>query len=286
MTPQRDGATGLFRRRRPRRGFVERSVDALLDAMERSMQADRLASAGGLMQHVDPRAKVVGILALISAVALARKPGAVAMILAGSVLLALVSRLPLRDIAARAWGGTLVFTLALAVPALFLTPGRVIARGPAGLEMTETGARTAMMLVLRVETAVTLALILVISTPWARVLRALRVLHIPLVFVVILEMTNRFIHVLLQTAHEMFESRRSRRVGTLPAAEARRAMAWSGGVLLSKSLAISDEVYLAMQSRGFRGELRVLDEPRMRARDWAWLGAFAIATTAAVWWGR
>lgn len=270
----------------PHRGFVERSVDTLLGAMERSMQADRLASSGGLLQRIDPRAKVVGILALIAAVALARKPGVVAVMLAGSVLLALVSHLPLREIAARAWGSTLIFTLALAVPALFLTPGRVIAHGPGGLEMTDTGARTALMLLLRVETAVTLALLLVVSTPWARVLRALRVLHIPLVFVVILEMTNRFIHVLLQTAHEMFESRRSRRVGTLPAADARRVVAWSGGVLLSKSVAMSDDVYLAMQSRGFRGEVRVLDEPRMRPGDWAWLGAFAIATAAAIWWGR
>ena len=57
------------------------------------------------------------------------------------------------------------------------------------------------------------------------------------------------------------------------------------GALVSKSSALSEEVYLAMQSRGFRGEVHVADEFRMRASDWAALGAFAGLTTLFVWMG-
>ena len=60
----------------------------------------------------------------------------------------------------------------------------------------------------------------------------------------------------------------------------------SAGVLLSKSYRLSGEVYLAMQSRGFRGEVYVLDDFHMRGRDWMALAAFTALAAAAVWAGR
>jgi len=41
-----------------------------------------------------------------------------------------------------------------------------------------------------------------------------------------------------------------------------------------------------MQARGFRGEIRLLDELRMRPADWMQAAAFMGAATLAVWWGR
>ena len=80
-----------------------------------------------------------------------------------------------------------------------------------------------MLLVARVETAATLSVLLILCTPWSHVLKALRVLRVPVVFVVILGMTYRYILLLLQSAHDMFESRRSRMVGNW---RERNAVAW------------------------------------------------------------
>ena len=60
----------------------------------------------------------------------------------------------------------------------------------------------------------------------------------------------------------------------------------SSGVLLHKTLHMSGEVYLAMQARGFRGEVYVLDDFQMQARDWFASGAFAAVVTASVLLGR
>jgi energy-coupling factor transporter transmembrane protein EcfT len=60
----------------------------------------------------------------------------------------------------------------------------------------------------------------------------------------------------------------------------------SGGVLLSKTLEMGDQVFLAMQARGFRGEVRLLDEFRLRAWDYAAMIGFAAAAVAAVVAGR
>ena len=60
----------------------------------------------------------------------------------------------------------------------------------------------------------------------------------------------------------------------------------AAGVLLSRTFQLSGDVYLTMQSRGFRGEVYLLDDFRMRRRDWFALAAFAALTLAAIWAGR
>ena len=49
---------------------------------------------------------------------------------------------------------------------------------------------------------------------------------------------------------------------------------------------LSGDVYLAMQSRGFRGEVYLLDEFAMRRRDWTWLALFFALGAAALWIGH
>ena len=119
-----------------------------------------------------------------------------------------------------------------------------------------------MFLIMRAQTAATLSVLLVLCTPWSKVLKALRVLRLPTVLVVILGMTHRYIFLLLRSAHDMFKSRRSRTVGRLDGQEQRRAMTAGAGVLMSKTLQLSGDVYLAMRSRGFQGEVYLLDEFR------------------------
>lgn len=255
--------------------------------MERALYAEELAKADGLLQRLDPRVKVLGLLALIVSAALSRN---ILVILAGfaiAVTLALLSRVPLRTLATRVWIGALLFTGTLALPAIFITPGQVVYRLPL-LEwpVTAQGLGAAAYLITRVETAATLSLLLILCTPWTQVLKALRVLGVPTVFVVILGMTYRYIFVLLQTARDMFESRQSRAIGTLEAAERRRLAAASVGVLLGKSFQLSNEVYMAMVSRGFRGEVYTLDDFHMRPRDWLALTICAVLAALGFWLGR
>ena len=270
-----------------RRGFIERTVESLCEAMEHALQAEHVATGGGLLQRLDPRVKVAGLLALILASALSSRLQAIAAILVLAILLALFSRISFWTLATRVWIGAFAFTGAIAIPALFLTPGITAARLPGlGWTVTAQGLTTASFLILRVETAATLALLLVFTTPWNHVLKALRIFRVPVVFVVILGMTCRYILLMLETAHEMFESRRSRTVGVLNGQERRRLATASAGVLLGRTFQLSGDVYLAMQARGYRGEVYVLDDFQMTARDWSALAAFAAFTAAAVWAGR
>jgi cobalt/nickel transport system permease protein len=270
-------------KRRRSGGFIEDTIEALHGAMERFMYAETTAHAKGLLQCMDPRVKVVGLFSLVLVVALQSRLWAIASILLLASLLAAASLISIRVLAARIWLATVPFTTAIAVPALFLTPGIVIWRLPVlDWPVTLQGIHVAARLILRVVAAATLATLLVFTTPWMHVLKALRIFRVPVVLVVILGMTCRYILLLLETAHELFESRKSRTVGELTGAEHRRMAVANVGVLLSRTFQLSGDVYLAMQARGFRGEVYLLDDFQMKRRDWAALLIFlALAATSA-----
>ena len=270
-----------------RGGFIERTIDGLYLAMERALHAENSVAGGGLLQRLDPRVKVAGLFALILASALATRLWVIAAIFALAISLAALSLISIRMLAGRVWIGALTFTGAIAIPAVFLTPGVPVYHIP-GLNWTVTaqGLTTAGYLILRVETAATLALLLIFTTPWMHVLKALRIFRVPVVFVVILGMTCRYILLMLQTAHEMFESRKSRTVGAMTASEQRRMAISGASVLLTKTFQLSGDVYLAMQSRGFRGEVYLLDDFQMKRLDWMAATTFTALTAAAVWAGR
>jgi cobalt ECF transporter T component CbiQ len=262
-----------------RGGFLERQIACLLGVMEHALDAERLAGAPGLLQRFDPRVRLAAMLLLVGAGVSARSLAALAGLLATAAVLAVLSRVPLALLLRGVWLNVLPFVVALALPALFLVPGDALFGLPL-LDWTATaqGAQSAAFLIGRAATAATGAALIVLVTPWAQLLKALRALRVPAVAIVILGMSYRYVFLLLQTALDMFEARRSRQIGRLAGAQWRRLQIADAGVLLSKSLHLADEVYLAMQSRGYRGEAHALLEFRMAMRDWAALAALLAAT--------
>lgn len=273
--------------RHRRSSFIERTLHGLTDALDQSLFAEEIAKTQGLLQGLDPRVKVVGLLLLVVATATARSLMVIIALFALAVLLAVLSHMPIRHLATRIWLGVLFFTGAIALPAIFITPGDPIFALPlVHWSITAQGVKSALYLLTRVETTTTFSVLLVLCTPWIHVLKALRVLRVPVVFVVILGITHRYIFVLLQTAADMFEARQARLVGKLDGAEQRRLAAASVGVLLGKSLQLSSDVYLAMLARGYRGEVYLLDDFKLQQHDWWALVAFVGVALMAFWFGR
>jgi cobalt ECF transporter T component CbiQ len=272
--------------RRRKRGFIERSIRSLGGALEHAQHCADTAEGAGVLQKLDPRVKLCGLLPLIVAAVSARRLEVTLLIWAGAALLGALSGIGPRALATRTWLGVFIFTGAIALPAIFLTPGRTVWILPlAGWHVTAQGCMAAARLVARAETAATLAVLLVFTTPWPHVLKALRTLRAPAVLVVILGMTYRYIFVLLRMADDFFQARRSRMIRPMTGAAQRRMAGATAGVLLEKSLWYSEEVYLAMQSRGFRGEAYTLHDFRMTGRDWLAGAAFAAASALAFWGG-
>lgn len=270
-----------------RRHLAQRLAQGLLRAMDQAQTAESLAAGDGLLQGLDPRIKLVGALALIASAVLTHTLVVVLGLFALALLLAWRSRLLAAGVCQRLWLSVLLFSGSVALPALVVVPGDALWQLPlSGWTVSEQGLRSAALLIARAETSSTLALLLVVSTPWPQVLKAMRCLGAPRVLVAILGMTHRYLFVLAQCAAQLFEARRSRIVAPMNGAQQRALAVAAAGVLLSKAFWLTSEVHLAMVSRGFRGEVRLLDDFRTRPRDWlALLGALGVPLLI-LWSGR
>lgn len=256
-----------------RRG-LEGLAHALHRVLEHALDAEAMAGRGGLLQGLDPRFKLLALLALIAGVLFATSLAGLTALFALALLLALASHIGLARLAGQVWIGVLLFTGAIALPALVTVPGETLARLPlVEWAVTRQGLRSAAFLVGRAEVSATFALLLILTTPWPHLLKALRSLGVPVVLVAILGMTYRYLFVLLQSALQMFEARRSRIVGPMSRAEQRRSAVAAAGALLGRAFQLSGEVHLAMIARGYRGEVHLLDDFHARPRDWLALAA-------------
>jgi cobalt ECF transporter T component CbiQ len=269
------------------RGVIAKTLHEFTHALERTLISEDSAHARGLLQSLDPRVKLIGLLALVVAASLSRKLVVLSVLFGLGIVLAISSRLNLLSLAKSVWLAAFGFTFMIAAPAVFLVPGQVLIKLPlASLAITAQGLHGALLLIVRVETAVTLSALLVLTTPWMQLLKALRALAAPVEVIALLAMTHRYIVLLIEAANAMFESRQSRMVGRLNGREQRRLMVNTSGVLLSKTMNMGDQVFQAMQSRGYRGEVKLLTDFRLRTQDYIAIPGFAVAVAAAVLAGR
>lgn len=280
--------------RRMPHGLIEKTLADITHTLEQTLFAEEIARREGLLQSLDPRAKLVGALAILLAISISHNLLIILALYLLTLPIAAASQVPMGFYLKRVWMFMPFFTGIVALPALFspFTPGPPLvtlldlASPHVYLAITVPGVITAAFLLLRVGASVSVAVLLVLTTRWAVLLKALRVLNVPQAFVLILGMTYRYIYVLLHTANNMFLARRSRLVGRMSGAEERRWLGASMGTLVSRSYTLSDEVYLAMLSRGFRGEAQVMSTLKWQSMDWLWLAGFIAVAAIAIWIGR
>ena len=275
----------MIPRLRPR-GLAEKLTSSLAQVLEHAAEAEALGARDGLLQGLDPRAKLVATAALIASVVLTHSLITLAALFALALALAAASGLAAARALRHVWLSVLLFTGVIALPALALVPGEPLWHVPlAGWPVTHQGLRSAAFLLGRAETSATLALLLIASTPWPHVLKAMRSVGVPVALVAVLGMTHRYVFLLLQSAQQMFDARRSRLMVPLNAAQRRRLAVSAAGALLGKSLQLATDVHLAMVARGYRGEVRLLDDFRTHPRDWVALGV-ALALPVLIVWSR
>ena len=123
------------------------------------------------------------------------------------------------------------------LPSIFFAAGPRLfdlALGPLHLAPSIPGLRARSVFIMRVGVSVSLAVLLVLVTPWADVLKSLQAFRVPQVFILLLSMTYRYIFLFLRTTNGLFEARKSRMVGRTSGSEHRRWITGSMMTLLNR----------------------------------------------------
>jgi cobalt/nickel transport system permease protein len=275
--------------KRRKGSFVEKTLNGSAGLLRQVMFSDELAHRPGLLQRIDPRAKVIGFLALLVAVSFVHSPWMLLACYLATLVLAGISGLPVVFFVKRVWLFVPIFTGIVVLPATLslVTPGEVVlalwqwnghAQG-----FTLQGLRAAALLILRVAGSVSLVVLLTLTTPWSRLLAGLRGLGVPKMFILVIGMAYRYLFHLLTSVTDMYEARKARTIGKqLHDRTARRFVAATAGALIGKSHHLAEEVHQAMTARGFRGDSKVLDGFRFGAVEVAWFAGVAVAAALAL----
>lgn len=267
--------------------FIERSIRGALAFLKESIFADDYASQKGLLQSLDPRIKTVTFLLFIIHILLTKNLFILLCLYVLCLLLTLWSKIKLGFFLKRTWIFIPLFSLLIAIPALFniVSPGEpLITFKIAGLKLsiTRQGLFGATLFLMRVLTSVSFVVLLSITTKHFELLKVLRVLRIPHVFVMTLGMCYRYIYLFVEIIENVYRAIKSR-VGTkVHYKRGQHIVAWNIAYLWNRSYQLNEAVYKAMLSRGYRGEPVVMDDFKITAKDGLWLCLVAIISAAMI----
>ena len=276
--------------KRRKGSYVQKTLTSGAGLLRQVMFSEDTSARPGLLQRLDPRAKVVGLLGLVVAGAFLRTIPALLVLYALTLALAAASRVSVAFFVKRVWLFVPIFTGIVLIPATLsvVTGGHVVLAlwhwhgRPEGF--TGQGLTSAALVVSRVASSISLVVLLAVTTPWTRLLAGLRALGLPRLFILVIGMAYRYLFLLLGSVTDMYQARASRTVGTERHDRGARAfVAATAGALLGRTMAMSEEVHQAMTARGYRGEARVLAQAKPVPADLAFvLGAAVVAAVLLV----
>lgn len=256
--------------------FIERSIVGALAFLKESIFADEYASQNGFLQSLDSRIKTATFLSIILQILFTRNILVLLCLYALCLLLTQISRINLGFFLKRTWVFIPLFSLFIAIPALFsvFTPGESLFTFKAAgfrLIITRQGLHGATLFVTRVITSVSFVVLLSITTKHFELLKVLRIFKIPQVFVMTLGMCYRYIYLFVETIENTYLAIKSR-VGTkVHYRRGQHIVAWNIAYLWARSYQLNEQVYSAMLSRGYRGEPVILNDFKLKTKDWLWL---------------
>jgi len=255
--------------------FIERSILGALSFLKESILADEYAKRPGFLQLLDPRVKTITFLLFIVGIMLTKSIAVLLSLYALCLLLAWASKISLGFFLKRTWIFIPLFSLFIAIPALFnvFSPGEpLLSLRILGFELaiTRQGLASAALFVSRVTSSVSLVILLSITTRHSELLKVLRTFKIPQVFVLTAGMCYRYIYLFSEVIENTFRAIKSRVGVKVHYKKGQGLVAWNMANLWQRSLKMSEDVYSAMLSRGYSGEPKLLHGFNANPRDWIW----------------
>lgn len=251
-------------------------LKSFLKTFQELVYVERFSASRGVLQRINPQVKFGCLAAFILSAVAVRTILPLAILLAAIVILCVLSKIPLKFFFVRATVFIPIFTAAIALPLVFITPGRPLAEvGYSGLvaRVTIEGVYRAVQFTFRIWVCVASLILLVLTTKFSRIIQVMRSFKFPSVLVTMTAVTYRFIFLFINEAYRMALAKESRTVAKEPRMQAIRSFAKLIATLFIRSYERGERVYLAMISRGYSGTVKSSSKMKFALRDWFFAGA-------------
>jgi cobalt/nickel transport system permease protein len=267
-----------------KKGFVGKTIDGIFSFLQEAFVSETYAKRDGLLQSLDPRAKLISILAVIFATSIVGELHLLVIVYLATLLFAYLSKVDVLFFIKRVWLFIPIFAGIIALPMIFniffpgdpliqlayLGPGASL--GPFSLPesifITNQGVNMAIIFTMRVATCVSSVVLLFITTPQQVLFKSLRSVGVPRIYVLTLEMAYRYIFLLMDMVREMYTAKKARTIKSRSMFEEQKWVGGRMGYTLIRSIDTSEKVHMAMMSRGFNGDVKVMQQFNMLHRDY------------------
>ena len=116
--------------------------------------------------------------------------------------------------------------------------------------------------------SLTLTFLLLFTTAFTDIIKALKTYRVPDTVLLIITLTYKYMLTFARTIEDIHLAKKSRMAGSVSGAEMRRWLAGRMAFLFRKSQMRFEEVYKAMQGRGFSGTIEVYAFRKLSNLDW------------------
>lgn len=243
---------------------VPQSLRDLMDGAESLVYIEDLSSKKGLLQTINPLAKLIAIVAMIVASLFIFNLYYLAILCIIPIVLALSSRIPIKQFFSHT-ALIPIFSAVISIPILFLTSGQIIASANIStftLTLTLEGVIRFLVFTTRVWFCVASVTLMVFSTGFEKMLELLFVIRVPSVIIQLFSLTYRYffvsIHetqsVLIAKEARTYVHKRTINIQTL------RDLGSVIATLFIRTYERSERVYLAMKARGFEIERKTKNQ--------------------------
>lgn len=267
-----------------KKGFVGKTIDGIFGFIQEAFISETYAKRSGLLQSLDPRAKLISMLAVIFATSTIGDLNVLIFVYLLTLLFAHLSKINVGFFIKRVWLFIPIFAGIIALPMIFniFLPGQCIFQVaylgpgahlgpfslPANICITEQGVNLAIIFTMRVATCVSAVVLLFITTSQQVLFKSVRSLGVPKVYVLTLEMAYRYIFLLMDMVREMYVAKKARTIKSRSMFEEQKWVGGRMGYTLIRSIDMSEKVHMAMMSRGFNGDVKVMQQFKMKNRDY------------------
>jgi cobalt/nickel transport system permease protein len=278
-----------------KKGFVGKTIDGIFGFLEEAFISESFSRRNGLLQSLDPRAKLISILAVIFATSLIGDLRVLIFVYSLTLLFSYLSKIDVWFFIKRVWLFIPIFAGIIAIPMIFsiFFPGdpliQLVHLGagvhlgpfslPESIYVTKQGVNAAVIFTMRVATCVSAVVLLFLTTPQQILFKSLRTVGVPKLYVLTLEMAYRYIFLLMDLVREVYVAKKARTIKARGMFEEQKWVGGRIGYTLIRSLDMSEKVHLAMMSRGYNGDVKTMQEFKMHNRDYI---AGAMATIMSV----
>jgi energy-coupling factor transporter transmembrane protein EcfT len=263
--------------------FIEKGIHHLAEVIKSGYIQWDTASMDGFFQRIDARIKVLFLLLFTIIISLKKEIMPEVMIGSFVFVLTLISRLNIFSFYKRVLFLAFFFGFLIALPSAFnvITKGEIIFpviqfsnahhfwiyQIPREVGITREGINVASMLTLRVMNSLSVAFLVLHTTPFPDIIKALKVMKVPDSFLMVITLSYKYIFIFAKIVEDMHLAKKGRMVTQVSGADARN---WAAGRIVfvfKKTRLRCEEIFKAMLSKGFSEDIKFYDARKLNSRD-------------------